>query len=70
MAELLGSPPVDVVRNIGSEDALKHPYFAEYEDTSTVENVTPFDWSFTDDEISAEEWKTRVLHLIDRAKSQ
>ncbi|KAJ3315123.1 MAPK protein hog1 [Boothiomyces sp. JEL0838] len=113
IAELLGSPPIDVVQSIASEntlkfvqslknfssstafydkfnhipdedrdllskmlqwdpkkritakEALEHPYFDEYKDgEEEVLNVVPFDWSFMEQNISTDEWKQRVIHVI------
>ncbi|KAJ3261389.1 MAPK protein hog1 [Boothiomyces macroporosus] len=94
IAELLGSPPIDVVQSIASEnmkvhianvdrdllskmlqwdpkkritakEALEHPYFDEYKDGEEEElNVAPFDWSFMEQNISTDEWKQRVIHVI------
>ncbi|KAJ3324472.1 MAPK protein hog1 [Boothiomyces sp. JEL0866] len=95
IAELLGSPPIDVVQSIASEnviyyrdllskmlqwdpkkritakEALDHPYFDEYKDGEEEElNVVPFDWSFMEQNISTDEWRQRVIHVINNLQLQ
>ncbi|KAI8925674.1 mitogen activated protein kinase [Entophlyctis helioformis] len=52
----------DAKKRITAEEALNHPYFASYHDEGDEpEAVAPFDWSFTEEDISASQWLERVV---------
>ncbi|KAJ3302833.1 MAPK protein hog1 [Kappamyces sp. JEL0829] len=65
----------DPKRRYSAEQALSHPYFSDYvpeeEDGGSLTDihVEPFDWSFTEDEITCDEWRDRVLMVIQRLKT-
>jgi p38 MAP kinase len=47
-----------------SSECLKHEFFREYADSIGEELVLPFDWSFTEDNISNQEWEHRVRQVL------
>jgi p38 MAP kinase len=62
----------DPKKRLTAREALYHPYFQEYAEAieeDLEEYVEPFDWSFTEEEISCPEWQYRVLQVIDRLKN-
>ncbi|KAJ3031340.1 MAPK protein hog1 [Rhizophlyctis rosea] len=55
----------DPRKRINAEQALAHPYLAPYHDPSdepVAESV--FDWSFTEADLSVEEWKERIYQEV------
>jgi p38 MAP kinase len=52
----------DPKKRISAEEALLHPYFDEYKDSFYEQiDVKPFDWSFDEEELTADEWLKRSL---------
>ncbi|KAJ3403773.1 Cytochrome c oxidase assembly protein cox18, mitochondrial, partial [Chytridiales sp. JEL 0842] len=51
----------DPKKRISVSEGLEHPYLAAYHDPSDEPVAeTQFDWSFTEAELSVDEWKTRI----------
>ncbi|KAI8914423.1 kinase-like domain-containing protein [Gorgonomyces haynaldii] len=54
---------------ITAKQALDHPYLAEFHDPEfEPESDSPFDWSFTEEDISVEQWHERIRRLIAQVK--
>jgi p38 MAP kinase len=46
---------------ISAAEALEHPYLASYHDPSDEPIAeTQFDWSFTEADLTVDEWKSRI----------
>ncbi|RKO97689.1 hypothetical protein CXG81DRAFT_25546 [Caulochytrium protostelioides] len=55
----------DPRKRIKAAEALAHPYLAPYHDpTDEPEAAEPFDWSFTDRELTAETWKSMIYREV------
>lgn len=48
---------LDADKRINAEEALAHPYLAQYADPSDEPISPPYDQSFEDMDLSVEEWK-------------
>lgn len=48
---------MDADKRINAEEALAHPYLAQYADPSDEPISPPYDQSFEDMDLSVEEWK-------------
>lgn len=48
---------LDADKRITAEEALAHPYLAQYADPSDEPVSPPYDQSFEDMDLSVEEWK-------------
>jgi p38 MAP kinase len=49
---------------INATDALAHPYLDEFHDLGDEPSaLDPFDWSFTEIDISVDEWKLRIKNV-------
>jgi p38 MAP kinase len=61
----------DPRKRISAKEALLHPYFDEYKD-SNYENddVVPFDWSFNEEELTAEQWLQRSLVVMKQVQEK
>nr|CAG4649182.1 EOG090X033O [Scapholeberis mucronata] len=55
---------LDADKRINAEDALAHPYLAQYADPSDEPVSPPYDQSFEDMDLSVEEWKALVVVLF------
>lgn len=49
---------LDPEKRITAEEALAHPYLAQYADPSDEPVSPPFNQSFEDMDLSVEEWKS------------
>ena len=56
---------LDADKRINAEEALAHPYLAQYADPSDEPTSHPYDQSFEDMDLSVEEWKGIVFFLIE-----
>lgn len=55
---------LDPDTRITAEEALAHPYVAQYSDPTDEPISEPYDQSFEDRELSVPEWKGRRFHPI------
>jgi hypothetical protein len=59
----------DPKSRITAAESLNHPYFTEYQEELLVDQmqtnatISPFDWSFTEKDLSAREWREKVVEL-------
>jgi len=51
---------LDADRRITAEQALAHPYLAQYADPSDEPSSKPYDQTFEDYELTVEEWKEKM----------
>ncbi|KAJ3026112.1 MAPK protein hog1 [Rhizophlyctis rosea] len=55
----------DPKKRINAEEALAHPYLAPYHDPSDEPVAdSKFDWSFTEADLSVDEWKERIYQEV------
>lgn len=52
---------LDADKRINAEEALAHPYLAQYADPSDEPTSHPYDQSFEDMDLTVEEWKGMIL---------
>ena len=55
---------LDADKRITAEEALAHPYLAQYADPSDEPCSPPYDQSFEDMDVSVEEWKGINIALL------
>ncbi|KAL2725156.1 mitogen-activated protein kinase p38b-like isoform X1 [Vespula squamosa] len=55
---------LDAERRITAEQALAHPYLAQYADPTDEPVSLPYDQSFEDMELPVEKWKELVYHEV------
>nr|CAH0110761.1 unnamed protein product [Daphnia galeata] len=55
---------LDADKRINAEEALAHPYLAQYADPSDEPTSHPYDQSFEDMDLSVEEWKELVYKEV------
>ncbi|EGF77722.1 hypothetical protein BATDEDRAFT_30646 [Batrachochytrium dendrobatidis JAM81] len=56
----------DTKERVSASIALSHPYFAAFHDPdSESDDAAPFDWSFTEVDISPAEWQARTIKVYD-----
>ena len=55
---------LDADKRINAEEALAHPYLAQYADPSDEPISPPYDQSFEDMDLSVEEWKGNILSFV------
>jgi hypothetical protein len=61
----------DPKKRLSARVALKHAYFDEYRESDYDEDeISPFDWSFTEQDISSEEWQARVVLVMNQIKER
>ncbi|XP_033219375.1 mitogen-activated protein kinase p38b-like isoform X2 [Belonocnema kinseyi] len=55
---------LDAERRITAEQALAHPYLAQYADPTDEPTSSPYDQSFEDMDLPVEKWKELVYHEV------
>ncbi|KAH6581894.1 hypothetical protein BASA50_009641 [Batrachochytrium salamandrivorans] len=56
----------DTKERITAEIALRHPYFAAFYDPNEGPDVAvPFNWSFTEADISVDEWRSKTIKEVE-----
>lgn len=55
---------LDSDKRITAEQALAHPYLAQYADPSDEPVSPPYDQSFEDMELTVEKWKGRPIRVL------
>merc|ERR1712045_144444 len=59
---------VDADKRITAEQALAHPYLAQYADPTDEPVSTPYDQTFEDHDLSVQEWKENLWHEMNNFK--
>jgi hypothetical protein len=60
----------DPKKRITASASLKHGYFAAYEDDlltddlETKASISPFDWTFSNQELPAKAWKSKIGDMV------
>ena len=52
---------IDADKRISAEQALAHPYLAQYADPTDEPASTPYDQTFEDYDLPVEKWKGEIL---------
>ena len=52
---------IDADKRISAEQALAHPYLAQYADPTDEPASTPYDQTFEDYDLTVEKWKGKIL---------
>ncbi|UXI17049.1 proteasome alpha subunit [Sarcoptes scabiei] len=55
---------LDFDKRLTAEQALEHPYLADYSDPSDEPSSDPFDDSFEEQNLSVNEWKKLIYNEI------
>lgn len=55
---------LDSEKRITAEQALAHPYLAQYADPTDEPTSLPYDQSFEDMELPVEKWKGMIILLL------
>nr|KAJ3418974.1 MAPK protein hog1 [Polyrhizophydium stewartii] len=60
----------DARKRMTAEHVLQHPYFDDFVgEEAQPEAIVPFDWSFTEVDISAKEWQERTVQEVNAFKT-
>ena len=55
---------IDADKRISAEQALAHPYLAQYADPTDEPASTPYDQTFEDYDLPVEKWKGEISYLF------